>query len=263
MKRKGTSQNREELIKRIQMLTGGRPEYCSGMEGDTPFACKIGNYIVLWNGDLEIRKDAANDKVLNQLSAAGLLDNREAFQTEKRKREPTLRVYWSGLSEQTTEIIFHMLTEKNHLLSKAIPGFRFSRKCMTFPLFYRSAEERKAYQDLSKNLINTAKKRKWFQQKKSSSKKEELPKSDKYAFRVWLNQLGMKGKNYAASRKLLTQNLSGNTVYSNEKKLQTYNQKRKEACIQKNNVKNFYDEKGNNETKNNHNSSKYHSFILL
>ena len=33
MKRKGTSQNREELIKRIQMLTGGRPEYCSGMSG--------------------------------------------------------------------------------------------------------------------------------------------------------------------------------------------------------------------------------------
>lgn len=264
MKGRRTSQNREDLIKRIQMLTGGRPEYCSGMDHDTPFACKIGNYTVLWNGDLEMRNNAVNDKLLNQLSAAGLLNNREALQTENLKKEHTLQVFWSGLSEQTTEIIFHMLTEKIHLLSKAIPGFKFSRQCMTFPLLNRSPEERKAYQDLSKNLINTAKNRKWFQQKKSSSEKTEFPQSDKYALRIWLNQLGMKGKKYSAARKLLTQNLSGNTVFSNEKKLQAYNQKRKEIRTQKNNIENFHDEKGTNEkTTNNHNSSQHHSFIPL
>ena len=53
--------------------------------------------------------------------------------------------------------------------------------------------------------------------------------SEKYRFRIWLNQLGLKGAEYASTRKLLTGNLSGSSAYSSQEKMEAYNKKRREA----------------------------------
>ena len=52
---------------------------------------------------------------------------------------------------------------------------------------------------------------------------------EKYRFRNWLNQLGLKGAKYANVRKILTENLSGSSAYSSEEKMEAYNKKRREA----------------------------------
>ena len=228
MELKVTLQGREKVIQIIQKQTLSQPEYCSGMDCNTPFACKIGEYIIQCNGNLEFPEKIGNQKLLNQLSACGLLESENTSKEKMKGSSPTLRIFLSGLSDEIVDKVIVMLENKKNLLLKAIPGLEFNRKCITFPFYQLSPEERKACQDFVKSLLRTAKMRKWIKGNNEKSEENNSCQNEKYLFRIWLNQLNMKGKEYAVTRKILLGNLKGNTAYSDEKKQQIYSQKRKE-----------------------------------
>ena len=83
-----------------------------------------------------------------------------------------------------------------------------------------------AYRQFLEKLLQTAHARKWVV---PNRKNTNYGASEKYRFRIWLNQLGLKGAEYASTRKLLTGNLSGSSAYSSEEKMEAYNKRRREA----------------------------------
>lgn len=89
-----------------------------------------------------------------------------------------------------------------------------------------SSEKEAAYRQFLEKLLQTAHARKWVV---PNRKNTSSGASEKYRFRIWLNQLGLKGAEYASTRKLLTWNLSGSSAYSSEEKMEAYNKRRREA----------------------------------
>ena len=89
-----------------------------------------------------------------------------------------------------------------------------------------SPEKEEAYRQFLEKLFQTARARKWVV---PNRKNTNSGSSEKYRFRNWLNQIGLKGVKYANVRKILTENLSGSSSYSSQEKMEDYNKKRREA----------------------------------
>ena len=139
----------------------------------------------------------------------------------------SLRIPLSNLTELARQNLSEILTAKHHLLIKAIPGFTLENNhiLITHPTTFPPGEKA-ACLLFTEKLLLTASTRKWLV---PSRKNAQPPSSEKYQFRIWLNQLGLKGPEFAAARKILMRNLSGNSAYSSDKKMALYNQKRKAA----------------------------------
>ena len=121
-----------------------------------------------------------------------------------------------------------ILVEKQTLINKAIPGFTMKEDSILIveESSFISSEKEAAYRQFLEKLLQTAHARKWvvLNRKNTSS-----GASEKYRFRIWLNQLGLRGAEYASTRKLLTGNLFGSSAYSSEEKMKAYNKRRREA----------------------------------
>lgn len=137
-----------------------------------------------------------------------------------------------------------MIFRKHSLLMKAIPGFQIQDEHLFIPCSQVNAETAEAYKIFAEKLLQTACLRKWIKSGKipgerAQSSSQPLSKaetlSEKYSFRIWLNQLGLKGTKYAKIRKILTCNLSGNSAYPTDEKMSLYNKRRR--ALRKNNRK--------------------------
>ena len=137
----------------------------------------------------------------------------------------SLRIPLSNLTPQERTNLSTILTAKHHLLRKAIPGFLLENNhiLITHPTTF-PPQEKAACLLFTEKLLLTASTRKWLV---PSRKNAQAPSSEKYQFRIWLNQLGLKGAGFAGARKILMRNLSGNSAYSTDEKMALYNQKRK------------------------------------
>lgn len=138
---------------------------------------------------------------------------------------PDLKVTFSQFSPQTRANLIAMLSVKSPLITKAIPGFQLSHNYFFIPCKSINQETYAAYQVFAGKLLQTAILRRWVK----NTPKSSLPQSEKYQFRIWLNQLGLKGPKYASVRKILTKNLSGSSAYPNDEKMLAYNQRRREV----------------------------------
>lgn len=139
-----------------------------------------------------------------------------------------LRFSLSNLPAQARANLSVILTEKQSLINKAIPGFTMEEDSILIgnENSFISPKKEEAYRQFLEKLFQTARARKWVV---PNRKNTSSGVSEKYRFRIWLNQLGLKGTEYASTRKLLTRNLSGSSAYSSEKKMKAYNKRRKEA----------------------------------
>ena len=139
-----------------------------------------------------------------------------------------LRFSLSNLPAQARVNLSVILAEKQSLINKAIPGFTMEEDSILIgnENSFISPEKEEAYRQFLEKLFQTARARKWVvpNRKNTSSGSDE-----KYRFRNWLNQLGLKGAKYANVRKFLTENLSVSSAYSSQKKMEAYNKKRREA----------------------------------
>lgn len=57
--------------------------------------------------------------------------------------------------------------------------------------------------------------------------KEVNEENEKYAFRIWLIRIGMKGNEYKEARKALLKNLSGNCAFRTDEELKAFSEKQK------------------------------------
>ena len=133
-----------------------------------------------------------------------------------------------------------ILTEKQALINKAIPGFTWDVDHISIrhEKWEISSEEREAYHLFLEKLLETACNRKWVVPKRKSTNPVSGEKTaEKYLFRIWLNQLGMKGARYAGTRKILTRKLSGCSAWPSEEKMEAYNKQRREARRYERNTK--------------------------
>lgn len=121
-----------------------------------------------------------------------------------------------------------ILAEKQSLINKAIPGFTMEEDYILIKEENSliSPEKEEVYRLFMEKLLQTARTRKWVVQ---GRKNTNFGASEKYRFRIWLNQLGLKGVEYANARKILTENLSGSSAYSSEEKMEVYNKRRREV----------------------------------
>ena len=139
-----------------------------------------------------------------------------------------LRFSLSNLPAQARANLSVVLAEKQSIINKAIPGFTMEEDFILIgnENSFMSPEKEEAYCQFMEKLFQTARARKWVV---PNRKNTSSGVSEKYCFRIWLNQLGLKGAEYASTRKLLTRNLSGSSAYSSQEKMEAYNKKRRET----------------------------------
>ena len=162
---------------------------------------------------------------------AGALENsgisRNAPISEDFEAHGVLQFSLSNLPAQGANLSA-ILAEKQTLINKAIPGFTMKEDSILIveENSFISSEKEAAYRQFLEKLLQTAHARKWVV---PNRKNTGSGASEKYRFRIWLNQLGLKGAEYASTRKLLTGNLSGSSAYSSQEKMEAYNKKRRET----------------------------------
>ena len=141
----------------------------------------------------------------------------------------------SNLPAQARANLSAILAEKQTLINKAIPGFTMKEDSILIveENSFISSEKEAAYRQFLEKLLQTAHARKWVVPNRKNTSSGVC---EKYRFRIWLNQLGLKGTEYASTRKLLTRNLSGSSAYSSQEKMEAYNKKRREARLYERNT---------------------------
>jgi hypothetical protein len=217
---------RKELVKVISDATGARAEYkymptCS---------YEIDYFTVTKEGALEFDDMADSgevEKVLEAIADAGF--EPEPQETAKpdageESEEPEKNAQESGETGLTVEIplgkvsagnLTNILEAKGSLIKKALGAddlrFEIKEDRIAFPWFRKlpEADEAKAYTDFISLLCKFSK------ELKRASSKETPATNEKYAFRCFLLRLGFIGPEYKKERKILLQNLSGNSSWKN------------------------------------------------
>jgi hypothetical protein len=221
-----TGAKRKELVKVISDTTGARAEYkfmptCN---------YEIGFFTVTKDGALEFDDMADSEeveKVLEAIAAAGFEpepqeptepeaaaeseeDAEEAPETEEMGLTVEL-----PLDKVAVGTLTNILEAKGTLIKKAlgIDDLRFEIKegRIAFPWFPELPEpdEVKAYTEFISLLCKLSK------ELKRASSTETPVTNEKYAFRCFLLRLGFIGSEYKKERKILLQNLSGNSSWKN------------------------------------------------
>lgn len=146
-----------------------------------------------------------------------------------------LRFSLRNLPAQARANLSVILAEKQSLINKAIPGFTMEEDFILIgnENSFISPEKEEAYRQFLEKLFQTARARKWVV---PNRKNTSSGSGEKYRFRNWLNQLGLKGAKHANVRKILTENLSGSSAYSSQEKMEAYNKKRREARLYERNT---------------------------
>lgn len=124
--------------------------------------------------------------------------------------------FCKGINESKIETLDHFRTAKESLEEKHCPGiaFDFNNKTITFKFLEEEVRPEKvqAYTQFVALLNQSAK------VLKHASARAKDTDNDKFTFRVFLIRLGMVGDEYKAARKVLLENLEGNSAFRSGKK---------------------------------------------
>lgn len=133
---------------------------------------------------------------------------KKAFELEENiiELELVLALSGEGVRIDTIEdfkIAIEDLEERTHQRI----SFDFDEETFSFKLLKSDGEKIKAYAQFISLLNKKSKELKY------ASAKTVATDNEKYTFRTWLMRLGMIGEEYKATRKILLENLSGNTAF--------------------------------------------------
>jgi hypothetical protein len=120
-----------------------------------------------------------------------------------------------GFTPEVIDRLCKMVSAKEALLKKALGADELPIEVLEdrirFPWFtLGSSEQTDAYTQFIAALCKTAKKK-----KRITAKAKESFENERFAMRVWLIGLGLIGKEYSLTRKLLITGLSGNSSWRN------------------------------------------------
>jgi hypothetical protein len=201
---------RKSLIDIIAETLGETAEY----QKPPTYAYKIGeNFTVTREGVLEISEidEERITAVLNALKEAGYEYDESG--------NLTIAMPLDGFSTETLDNLHKMVQSKAPLIRKALglcneqelsklPIVQ-TENALEFPWFpLGTCEETYAYTQFITALCNTAKTK-----KRVTAKAPESFENEKFAMRVFCIGLGLVGKEYTLCRKLMMNNLSGNSSW--------------------------------------------------
>lgn len=199
---------RKELAAAIGELTEASVMY----KAAPTFAYEVGAFIIDKDGVLSFGD--ATDAVLVKRLLASLSERGFAYEEPENAGVLTIEVPWDGFTEESIANLEKLIAGKAALIRKAVDGIgclpvertETTLKFSWFP-YGASADEVDAYTHLVSALCATAKLR------KRVIARERPVENEKFAFRVFLLQLGFVGDEYKGARKLLLRNLTGNTAF--------------------------------------------------
>ena len=239
MKIASLTEDRKKLVKALEKATGEKAKYL----GAPSFDYEIGPYTVDRTGDITVEDSAADENVLAELIAKGLVTIPEGA-------DQTATIIFIPMSDhdgRSLKNMVNMIYSKGTLLSKAegIPGFYKASEDLVRALDAKAPQSAddflqvvaeteddalkgltfedgkigflfpstmdpdriKAYMQLTELMAKMAREQKRVNAAKCKNTNE------KYTFRVWLMRLGMKGDEYKIARKIFLGNLRGHVAF--------------------------------------------------
>lgn len=213
-----TGKERKALVAAIAAITGDKAVY----KFMPTCAFEIGDITVDKEGGVTCDDDAKLERIIHNLIADGF--TAEPFEEiEGAEEEPTAEEDTEGtgltvslpLDKVAVGNLTNLLTAKESLIKKALGiddlGIEVTEDAVSFPWFSEMPEPEavKTYTHFIAALGKMSK-----DAKRISATEKEVD-NEKYAFRCFLLRLGFIGTEYKAERKILLQNLSGNSSWKN------------------------------------------------
>lgn len=206
-----TGAERKALVVAISQVLNAQAKYL----GAPTFAYEVGGYHIGKNGTVTGPDNLDLEDALHQrgLVAVGCDYDPETYERGPAPEELAVEMTLDGFTPEKLENLFKMVKAKESLLKAALDledlPIQQKEGTLRFPWFspYSGADEVQAYITLIAKLCEAAK------NKTRVTAKEQTFENPKYAMRCWLISLGLVGDSYKVSRKILLQNLSGNSAY--------------------------------------------------
>lgn len=211
-----TGQERKALVKAISELTGDKAVY----KFMPTCAFEIGDITVDKEGGVTCEDAGKLERIMHSLIADGFTAALDE-EIESPDEEPTAEEEDTGLTvslpldKVAVGNLTNLLTAKESLIKKALGigdlGIEITEDTISFPWFSEMPEPEaiKAYTHFIAAICKMSK------DLKRISATEKAVDNEKYAFRCFLLRLGFIGNEYKAERKILLQNLSGNSSWKN------------------------------------------------
>lgn len=219
-----TGKERKALVAAIAAITGDKAVY----KFMPTCAFEIGDITVDKEGGVTCEDEGKLERIIHNLIADGFKPEELPKEKESANEETTDKDEATTATDEPTglsisllldkaavENLTNLLTAKGSLIKKALGiddlGIKVSEDKITFPWFTEMPEpdEVKAYTHFIAAICKLSK-----DQKRVSATEKEVD-NEKYAFRCFLLRLGFIGSDYKAERKILLQNLSGNSSWKN------------------------------------------------
>lgn len=207
-----TGEARKALVKAAGVALGWEPVY----KGAPSFAYVVNNVTVSRDGTFswdERTDEAAMQNLLGRLRELGFIPVEEEIDPDDHCDTLTIEMPLAGFSDAALENLDRLIASKAALIKKAIGADALpverTETTLKFPWFKFGIDGAtvSAYSRFIGALCAAAK------EQKRVSAKEKPVENEKYAFRVFLLRLGFVGDEYKAARKILLQNLSGNSAF--------------------------------------------------
>ncbi len=230
----GIGTDRLKLVRLLEHELSCRAVYL----GAPTFLYRVGAYEVLRDGDVRVPNSECSAHIADEMKAQQLIKG-AAEPNGHRFWLPHVNAYMNLLAllashqllinktlRKTRQFLIRksfmkeMLAENPNSVQEfmeayqrndgfaGVKGLCFTSRSVIFkPLHSENEDLKHAYLDLITHLVATAKRVHWI---KASRIK---PVNEKYSFRIWLYYLGMSGSDYARSREVLLEVLSGNAAY--------------------------------------------------
>ena len=218
-----TGKERKALVAAIAELTGDKAIY----KFMPTCAFEIGDITVDKEGGVTCEDADKLERMIHNLIADGFTPAEEIESTDEEATaeqataeeaeadEGTGLTVSLPLEKAAVGNLTNLLTAKESLIKKALGiddlGIEITEDKITFPWFSELPEPEavKAYTHFIAALCKMSK-----DLKRVSATEKEVD-NEKYAFRCFLLRLGFIGNEYKAERKILLQNLSGNSSWKN------------------------------------------------
>ena len=213
-----TGKDRKALVAAIAALTGDKAVY----KFMPTCAYEIGDITVDKEGGVTCEDDDKLERIIHSLIADGFtpeeteeVESTEEEATTEDADEATGLTVSFPLDKVAVGNLTNLLTAKESLIKKALGiddlGIEVTDDTVSFPWFTEMPEPEavKAYTHFIAALGKMSR-----ELKRISATEKEVD-NEKYAFRCFLLRLGFIGSEYKAERKILLQNLSGNSSWKN------------------------------------------------
>ena len=209
-----TKEQRKKLVEVVGKALEKQAVYC----GAPTFSYRVGEVEITRDGSICGEDAAEVERVRTALREAGFAAAEDApemptAEADSDEDSLTISLPRTFLTETGRKNLDALLASKGKLIQKAFniekATYTLTEETIKFAWFHgKIAEDTvRAYTDFISKLCEMA------QKQKRAVAKEKPTENEKYAFRCFLLRLGMIGDDYKMSRRILLQNLTGNSAF--------------------------------------------------